>query len=139
MENELSHYEELLLKSWDSALSAEERNTLAAQIQNDATLRWQEDQYLKIRTMIHRTTPDSFGPFFGERIINMIKNRAENLEYQIFFFFKKYQMLVAGIFVALLVTNLFLSESFTIREILGLEPQTTEEIYSINLYNDLTK
>jgi hypothetical protein len=135
----LSKHEELLLKSWDSSLSGEERTMLAAQMQENASLRWQSDQYLKVRTLLHRTEPDTFGPFFAERILNVIKNRTEKIEYLIFFFFKKYQVLVAGIFVALLITNLLLSDSLTVRAILGLEQQTTEDVYSINLYNDLTQ
>ena len=139
MDEGLSKHEELLLKSWDSPLSGEERTVLAAQMQENASLRWQSDQYLKVRTLLHRAEPDTFGPFFAERILNVIKNRTEKIEYLIFFFFKKYQVLVAGIFVALLITNLLLSDSLTVREILGLEQQTTEDVYTINLYNDLTQ
>ena len=139
MNEGLSTHEELLLKSWDAPLSGEERTLLTTQMQQNASLRWQNDQYLKIRALLQRAEPDTFGPFFAERIINVIKNRTEKIEYLIFFFFKKYQVLVAGVFVALLITNLLLSDSLTVREILGLEQQTTEDVYTINLYNDLTQ
>lgn len=139
MNEGLSTHEELLLKSWDAPLSGEERTLLTSQMQQNASLRWQSDQYLKIRALLQRAEPDTFGPFFAERIINVIKNRTEKIEYLIFFFFKKYQVLVAGVFVALLITNLLLSDSLTVREILGLEQQTAEDVYTINLYNDLTQ
>lgn len=139
MENELSHDEGLLLKSWDASLSAEERNSLAVAIQQNASLRRQSDHYLKIREMLHRSEQDTFEPFFAERILNVIKNRTEKLEYLIFFFFKKYQLLVAGVFVALLVTNLLLSDSLTLKAVFGLEQQSSEDVFSIDLYKDLTQ
>jgi hypothetical protein len=137
MESELSHYEELLLKSWDATLSIDEKKILSKEIQLDSKLRKESEQYLKVRELLKRTQSDSFGPFFAERILNVIKNRADQLEYQIFFFFKKYQVLVLGVFVALLIANLLLSDQLTFKSILNLEKETTEEIFSIDLYKTL--
>lgn len=135
----LSKHEELLLKSWDAPLSSEEKTLLLAQMQQNASLRWQSDQYLKIRDTLHRTERDTFGPFFAERILNVIKNRSEKIEYLIFFFFKKYQVLVLGILVALLISNILLTDQLTIKGILGLEQPATEDVYTIDVYDNLTK
>jgi hypothetical protein len=139
MDEGLSKQEELLLRSWDSPLSGEERTELTAQMKENASLRWQSDQYLKIRQILHRTERDTFGPFFAERILNVIKNRTEKIEYLIFFFFKKYQVLVLGILVALLISNILLTDQLTIKGILGLEQPATEDVYTIDVYDNLTK
>lgn len=139
MNDQFSEHEELLLRSWDGSVSAGERQTLAEVMQNNPAMRQQSDQYQKIRTMLLRTEPDSFGPFFAERIMNMIKQRTQEIDYLIFFFFKKYQVLLVGVLVALLVSNMLLTDQLTVKGILGLDQGTTEDVYTIDLYDNLTK
>lgn len=139
MNDQFSEHEELLLRSWDGSVSARERQTLAEVMQNNPAVRQQRDQYQKIRTMLLRTEPDSFGPFFAERIMNMIKQRTQEIDYLIFFFFKKYQVLLVGVLVALLVSNMLLTDQLTLKGILGLDQGTTEDVYTIDLYDNLTK
>lgn len=139
MNDQFAEHEELLLRSWDGSVSARERQTLAEVMQNNPAMRQQSDQYQKIRTMLLRTEPDSFGPFFAERIMNMIKQRTQEIDYLIFFFFKKYQVLLVGVLVALLVSNMLLTDQLTLKGILGLDEGTTEDVYTIDLYDNLTK
>jgi hypothetical protein len=139
MNDHFSEHEELLLRSWDASVSASERETLARVMQNNPALRQQSDHYQKIRTMLLRTEPDSFGPFFAERIMNMIKQRTQEIDYLIFFFFKKYQVVLLGVLVALLVSNMLLTDQLTVKGILGLEQDTTENVFSIDVYENLNK
>jgi hypothetical protein len=139
MNDPFLEHEELLLRSWDTPVSAVERETLARVMQNSPPLRQQSDQYQKIRTMLLRAEPDSFGPFFAERIMNMIKNRTQQIDYLIFFFFKKYQVLLLGVLVALLVSNMLLTDQLTLKGILGLDQETTNDVYAIDLYENLNK
>jgi len=139
MNDQFSEHEELLLRSWDGSVSARERQTLAEVMQNNPAMRQQSDQYQKIRTMLMRTEPDSFGPFFAERIMNMIKQRTQEIDYLIFFFFKKYQVVLLGVLVALLVSNMLLTDQLTLKGILGVEQDTTENVFSIDVYENLTK
>lgn len=139
MSEHLSENEELLLKSWDAPVSASEREKLAMLMQNDHALRRQGDQYLKVRELLLRPEPDSFGPFFAERIMNQLKQRVNEIDYLIFFFFKKYQVLVAGVLVALLITNMLLSDQLTLKSILGIDQQTTEDVFTIDVYKNLTE
>jgi hypothetical protein len=139
MNDPFLEHEELLLRAWDAPVSAVERETLARVLQNSPPLRQQSDQYQKIRTMLLRTEPDSFGPFFAERIMNMIKNRTQQIDYLIFFFFKKYQVLLLGVLVALLVSNMLLTDQLTLKGILGLDQETTNDVYAIDLYENLNK
>jgi len=139
MNDQFSEHEELLLRSWDGSVSARDRQTLAEVMQNNPAMRQQSDQYQKIRTMLLRTEPDSFGPFFAERIMNMIKQRTQEIDYLIFFFFKKYQVVLLGVLVALLVSNMLLTDQLTLKGILGVEQDTTENVFSIDVYENLTK
>jgi hypothetical protein len=139
MSKHFSLNEELLLKSFDAPVAAPEREYLAIQMQNDPVLRRQSDHYLKIREMMHRSVPDSFGPFFAERILQQLKQRANEIDYLIFFFFKKYQVLVLGVLVALLVTNVLLTDQLTLKSLFGVDQETPEDILSIDLYKNLTE
>ena len=135
---EISEEEALLLKSWDASFPADERNRIASLIQQDSKLRKQADQYLKIREMLKSSSHNSFGPFFAERVIHAIKLHKENLDYQIFFFFQKYQLIVLGLLAALLVLNIIRSENLTWQSFFGLD-ENTEDVFSIDLYKNLTE
>ncbi len=139
MNEHFSVNEELLLKSYDAPVSAHEREELSRQMQNDPTFRRQSDQYVKIRELMLRPEPDSFGPFFAERIVNQLKQRVNEIDYLIFFFFKKYQVLALGVLVALLITNLLLTDQLSLKSLFGVEQETTEDIFSIDLYKNLTQ
>jgi len=132
----ISEEEELLLKSWDAPVSAAERSHLATLIQQDTSLRNASEQYRKIRDIFKRNEPDSFGPFFAERILHVLKQHTENIEYQVFFFFKKYQLLVTGVAVALLLVNMLLTDRLSLPSIFGLEKEV-EDVYEIDLYEML--
>jgi len=139
MNEHFSENEELLLKSYDAPVTARERELLSSLMQNDHALRQQGDQYSRIRELLLRPEPDSFGPFFAERIMHQLKQRASEIDYLIFFFFKKYQVLVVGVLVALLITNLLLTDQFSLKALFGIEQQTTEDVFSIDLYKNLTQ
>jgi hypothetical protein len=139
MNEHFSENEDLLLKSYDAPVSANERELLSSLMQNDHALRRLGDQYSKIRELLMRPEPDSFGPFFAERIMQQLKQRASEIDYLIFFFFKKYQVLVIGVLVALLITNLLLTDQLTLKSLFGIDQQTTEDVFSIDLYKNLTQ
>lgn len=139
MNEHFSEHEDLLLKSYDAPVSANERELLSSLMQNDHALRRLGDQYSKIRELLMRPEPDSFGPFFAERIMQQLKQRASEIDYLIFFFFKKYQVLVIGVLVALLITNLLLTDQLTLKSLFGIDQQTTEDVFSIDLYKNLTQ
>jgi len=135
---ELTKNEELLLRSWDATVQASERNALAALLQQDHVLRKQSDHYLKVRELLKHQEPDTFGPFFAERVMNMIRKNAENLEGLVFFFFKKYQLVVLGVVVALVLANLFITDQLTLASLFGLDKDNAQGVFTIDLYEDLT-
>lgn len=139
MKEEFSEHEELLLKSWDTSVTAQERETLAAAMQKNPVIRSQSGQYQHLRTLLLRQQPDSFGPFFAERVMYMIKQRTQQIDYLIFFFFKKYQVVLLGVLVALFISNILLTDQLSVKGIFGLEQEAAEEVFGIDIYKDLTK
>jgi hypothetical protein len=136
---DISEDEALLLKSFDAAISDSERKKLTDATQNDFALRRNNSQYLKIRELLKRDVKATFGPFFEERIVHVIKSRKENLDFLVLSFFKKYQLIVLGILVALFVLNLVFTKELTFASLFGLEPEPMEDIYSVDAYKNLPK
>ena len=135
----LDDNEALFLRSLDSEVGEAEGKKLAQQMEHDNKLQLESGKYIKIREMLQRNETDSFGPFFAERVIHQIKIMKQEIDYQIFFFFKKYQLVVAGVVVALLILNIFQSDQLTLKSILGFEDETVEDIITTDLYNYLTE
>ena len=135
--NELN--EDLFLHSLDENLNEDQKTTLATAMNNNRNLKRNADQFVKLRTYLLKKEEDSFGPFFAERIINRIKSLKEEIDYQIFFFFKKYQAAAIGIVVALIVLNIALSDNLTLKSVLGFEEEHADDVVTIDLYQNLTK
>ncbi len=131
--------EELYLRSLDGRIGDTEGAQLSAAKETDSRLQIRMDQFVKVRAMLLRQGEDSFGPFFAERIINRIKSMKKEIDYQVFFFFKKYQMAAIGVVVALLVLNIIYADRLTIKSVLGFEEEQIDNIVTIDLYQDLTK
>ncbi len=130
--------EDLFLQSLDGDLSEEQRQILLA-MENDSRFKKRTDQFIKVRSMLARKEEDSFGPFFAERIINRIKSMKKEIDYQLLFFFKKYQLVAVGAVVALLALNIIFSDQLTVKSVLGFEDEQTDNIVTIDLYQDLTE
>lgn len=138
---EKNQKEELLIKSLDAKLSNEERALLINLLENDHEVKKYSLQYEKLREMLLRQEPDSFGPFFAERIVNKIKNLKKEFDYQIFFFFKKYQLAAVGIVIALIVLNIIFSDQLTLKSVLGFEDQnqtSNDLVENVDLYSELS-
>ena len=131
--------EDLFLQSLDGKISEEQKMKLAEAMNSDLTLRKNVDQFVKLRAELLRKEEDSFGPFFAERIINQIKSLKKEIDYQIFFFFKKYQLAAVGVVIALVVLNIVLSDNLTVKSVLGFEDEQVDNIVSIDLYKNLTE
>lgn len=137
MTNTLTDREKLLLRKLDASLSAAEEVQLTRLLREDSSLQDQQDAYLAVRKKLLRKEPETFGLFFADRVIRQLKKRTEEIDYLILFFFRKYQVVALGIFVALLAANLFLTEQYSLASVFGLEQETIEDIISIDLYQNL--
>ena len=131
--------ENLFLQSLDGKISEEQKIKLTEAMNTDPHLKKNADQFVKLRTRLLRKEEDSFGPFFAERIINRIKSLKKEIDYQIFFFFKKYQLAAIGVVVALVVLNIVLSDQLTLKSVLGFEDEQVDDIVKIDVYQNLTE
>jgi len=131
--------EDLFLQSLDGNINDEQRIKLAEAMKSDSGLRRKTDQFVDLRSKLLRKKEESFGPFFAERIINKIKSLKQEIDLQIFFFFKKYQLAAIGIVVALVVVNIVLSDNLSVKSVLGFEEEQVDNIVSIDLYKNLTE
>lgn len=72
---------ELLLKSFDAALTSEEQARLNAALSASETLRLEQERIWRMRDAVGRGAARSFRPFFAERVIQRIQTTArENTE-----------------------------------------------------------
>jgi hypothetical protein len=137
--------EDILMESLDHPLTASEQLQLDQALAEDKTLRKQLDQFTKVREAMRRKRETSFGPFFGHRVVHKIQNLRMEIDHQIIFFFKKYQLAALGILVALIAINAIFAEDLTVQSIFGVEQtnssSTTNETDSISFdfYKDLNE
>ncbi len=130
--------EDLFLLSLDGTLSDAQRKILSGE-SNDSRFQKRADQFTRIRGMLLRNEGDSFGPFFAERVINRIRSMKKEIDYQLLFFFKKYQLVAIGAVVALLVLNIIFSDQLTVKSVLGFEEEQIDTLVSVDLYKNLTE
>jgi hypothetical protein len=99
----------------------------------------EEKQDSLIKKLLLNHGGESFGPFFAERVVQQIKTLQQEVEFQLFSFFKKYQLVAWGLVVALLTLNVVLSDNVSVKSILGFEEGNSSEIVQIDLYQDITE
>lgn len=131
--------EDLYIRSLDMPLNPGETAMLTKWVNENTEFASQLSGHKSIRASLVRRNPATFGPFFAARLLARIENSRVIIEREIFSFFKKYQLLAAGIVVALLILNTVLSENLTVDSIFGLDNQNTvvDEIVSFDFYETL--
>jgi hypothetical protein len=120
--------EEILLASLDDALNEEDQRRLTEALAADKDLRKQHELDVKIREVMRRKRETSFGPYFGVRVVNRIQNLRKEIDYQIMFFFKKYQLAALGILIAIVAVNVISAEDITVQSVFGLEEKNVKNI-----------
>jgi len=128
--------EDLLLHSLNGSASESEQEQLQNLVAGNTKLQKAQKDFTQIRSMLGEHEQPTFGPFFAERVLNRIRSMQVEVEYQLFSFFKKYQLLALGIIVGLLVMNIVLADSLSLKSILGFD-DTDSDLVQIDLYNDM--
>lgn len=118
-------FEWLYLQSLDGQISDRQRSQLSEMLSGNHLYQKEADQFTTLRTLVMQREESSFSPFFAERITHHLKNLKSEIDYQIFSFFKKYQLAALGIVVALVVFNLLQSEQLSIASFFGFEDTTS--------------
>lgn len=136
--------EALYLKSLDGSLSADEKRLLMEGLEADKGLAAELEGYERVREAVRRKEPATFGPYFAQKVILRIQNTRVEIDQQIAFFFKKYQLAVIGVFVALLTINVIFSDTVDLPSLLGIHDETAvpsgedDEIESFDFTQYLT-
>lgn len=131
--------EDLLLRSFENELTSSEKIALENELESDRVLKKRQREFIQIREALAAKEPASFGMFFAERALNKIRVLHQDVEYQLFAFFKRYQLVAIGLVIALLAINVVLADSFSLQSILGLEDETINDLVQLDLYNELIK
>lgn len=117
--------EALYLKSLDGTLTESESRQLKEALQANEAVAKDLAQYDAIRESILRKSPETFGPYFAQKLIAKIQNSRVEIDQQIAFFFKRFQLAAIGIFVALLTINIIFSEEVNLPSVLGIQDEQT--------------
>ena len=134
--------EDLFLRSLDQTLSDAEKEQLVNAFRTNPGLAKEVSQYKHIRQTILRNKPATFGPYFAQKVITKIQNLRIEIDKQIIFFFKKYQLAALGVFIALLAVNVIFSDQFDVPSVLGIKEEAAaiddEVIEAFDFQNNLT-
>lgn len=76
--NEKIH--ELLLRSFDTELTSDERNRLDESLHASESLRLEQEQIKIMREVIRKGAFQSFRPFFAERVMHRIQSMRQSRE-----------------------------------------------------------
>jgi len=135
----ISDGEELFLRSLDADLTNEDKEKLNRILEENNELKTRSSKLIQLREILLRKEKESYGPFFAERIAFRVGQLKQEIDYQIFFFFKRYQLLAAGVVIALLAINILLSDQLSIKSILGFEEEVVDDVMAIDVLSSLTK
>ena len=132
--------EDLLIRSFDQSLSEKEKDQLVVAIRANAGLAREMSTHKTIRETLLRKNPATFGPYFAKKVIIKIQSLRIEIDKQIMFFFRKYQLAALGVLIALLAVNVMFADQLDLPSILGVEDSTTtspveEDSLSFDFYN----
>jgi len=131
-------FERLYLQSLEMPIERSQQLHLDEALATHRILQHSAHQFTTLRALFEPQEPSSFGPFFAERVTNYIKNLKNEVDYQLFAFFKKYQLAAIGIVVALVILNLFQSDQFSIASFLGFE-EKAPLVEPIDFFTSITQ
>ena len=115
--------EDLFLRSLDQTLNDAEKEQLVNALRTNHGLAKDVSQYKSIRESVLRSKPATFGPYFAQKVITKIQNLRVEIDKQIVFFFKKYQLAALGVFIALLAVNVIFSDQLDVPSVLGIKEE----------------
>lgn len=113
--------EELFIRSFDQPLSDTEKEQMLNAMHSNTGLAKDMSEYKRIREALLRKQPATFGPYFAQKVITRIQGLRIEIDKQIVFFFKKFQLAAAGVLVALLAVNVIFSDQLNVSSVLGLQ------------------
>ncbi|HRI78891.1 MAG TPA: hypothetical protein PLR06_05080 [Cyclobacteriaceae bacterium] len=133
--------ENLFLLSLDTNLDDSRKQEMVKSMREQAGLAEDLEKYTRIREKLKRNTPATFGPYFAQKVINHIQNLRVEIDQQIVFFFRKYQLAALGIVIALVAVNVIFADSLNLPSVLGIEETVTtadDDLLTFDFYENIT-
>ncbi len=113
--------EDLFIRSFDEPLNEAEKEQLVSAMRDNPPVARELAAYKDIRETVLRKIPATFGPYFAQKIVTRIQNMHIQIDRQIVFFFKKFQLAAAGVMVALLAVNVIFADQLNISSVLNIQ------------------
>jgi hypothetical protein len=117
--------EERYVRSLDLPPTTQDEDSLLEELQRRPELSNRLAQHKKVRELLTRKKPVSFGPYFAAKLLYKIENTGIVIDRQLFSFFKKFQLAALGVIVGLLILNVLFTDQATLTSIFGLDRTAT--------------
>jgi hypothetical protein len=120
--------EDLFIRSFDQPLNENEKEQLLQAMHNNPGQAKDLSSYKNLRDTVLRKAPATFGPYFAQKVITRIQGLRIEIDKQIGFFFKKYQLAVVGVLIAMLAVNVIFADQLNLPSVLGVQ----DSVASVN-------
>jgi anti-sigma factor RsiW len=121
----------LLQRALDGVLTAEEEQRLAILLEEFPALRLELERARQLRALVKESREDSFGPFFGSRVMSRIRSSAgkESFTQALAWLFRRVAVAAVVLIVALTAYNISIQQALgnhrsPLEAALGLPPVT---------------
>ena len=132
-----SSIRDLLYRSLDDALTAEEQQQLDTALASSPELREEYDQLVKMRHMVSENAATSFEPWFAQRVMRQIESGGSESELFFETLFTMFRRVAVAAAVAVAITisyNVLQSDTVSLSSTLGLEEEPTwEEMLDVSV------
>lgn len=128
---------ELLYRSFDEDLTAEEGRELREALAASEALRREKDRIEAMRKMVSASGPDTFRPFFAERVMRKLtevrasRNGMWTLQEWLSRLFRRVAIVGAAVAAGLVVLNLVQADGVSLAAAFGISEVPIEEILEL--------
>lgn len=125
----------LLIRSFDSDLSKNERTELENALQNSLELREEKKRLETVRGMVARNSARSFKPFFAARVmqrINAATNQQEDFFESLSWMFRRVVLAGALTVILLFASALLTGRASSISTLFGMPQVTIEDTLQLD-------
>jgi anti-sigma factor RsiW len=128
---------ELLLRSFDEELSAEEGKELREALAASEALRHEKSRIEKMRKMVSESGADTFRPFFAERVMRRVtemreaRNGVWTLQDWLSRVFRRVAIVGAAVAAGLVIFNLVQADGVSVAAAFGISEVPIEEILEL--------
>jgi hypothetical protein len=129
---------QLLYRSFDAQLSAEEQEQLDSALKKSAELRTEQERIAQMRRNIAEQNTASFKPFFADRVMQRIREKTTQTESDVLYdsmfrFFKPVMIAVIILIITITFYNIGSTKQFSLAGALAVPQVTIEDAYDPSL------